>query len=220
MAIVQLKKRTLSPIGPLMVVSELLIAIFVFRWLQSEYRGEKAELHKNLFDQFDAARSRVMDTLISKNLIDPILHDPRGFKIHVVDESEMKHNHDSIKIVTVDSQYQVLTENFAGPDKLSSDSFTGSNAKIEVRMMKDSSDKLLYHGVKMFISKVRGPNGENDFFQKHVMPGDTAMLKNFFSQNLHKNHYCLSLHIPHSVDKKGFPYCHTKVYFLSGYMKV
>src|SRR5215510_10717854 len=99
MAVVQLKKRTLSSVGLLMVMSELLIAIFVLRWLQSEYKGEKAELQKNLFDQFDAARSRVMDTLISKNLINPILNDPRGFKIHELQASQLRHGPDSLKII-------------------------------------------------------------------------------------------------------------------------
>ena len=47
-----IRQKKITRIGLLMIVSELLIAAFVLRWLQSEFIGEKIELHKNLDQQF------------------------------------------------------------------------------------------------------------------------------------------------------------------------
>lgn len=82
-----------------MIISELLIAAFVFRWLQSEYNSEKEQLQKNLFGQFMAARSRVMDSVITKKFIEPILNNPNGFKIQTVEKRGPEHPGDSEKIV-------------------------------------------------------------------------------------------------------------------------
>src|ERR1043165_3558421 len=78
------QRKKISRIGLLMIFSELLIAVFVFRWLQSEFSAEKIDLQKNLNQQFAEARSHVMDSVISKKYIDPILGSSKGFKIRTV----------------------------------------------------------------------------------------------------------------------------------------
>src|SRR6185295_16247918 len=102
------KQKKIVRVGALMILSEVLIMLFVLRWLQSEFNGEKALLQKNIDQQFAEAKSRVMDSLISKNLIDPILNNPKGFKVRSLHEGDLKHGHDSIKIIAINSQFDVI----------------------------------------------------------------------------------------------------------------
>ena len=104
----QLKKIAISPIALLMMVSELLIALFVWQWLKSEYNGQKMELHKDLSDQFMAAKSRVMDSVISRKFITPLLNDPNGFKIRSTDQKGFHRDHDSIRVIEINSDFSVL----------------------------------------------------------------------------------------------------------------
>lgn len=185
------KQKKIVRVGALMILSEVLIMLFVLRWLQSEFNGEQVLLQKNIDQQFAEAKSRVMDSMISKNLIEPILNNPGGFKVSSIHESDLKHGRDSIKIIAMNSQFDVIdTGSIPTFFKTKSDSCL-TNENIQLRYERDTADKLLVKGVKMFISKVSGPDGENDFFERHRSPGDTTMLKNFFAQNLEKNHLSL-----------------------------
>lgn len=167
-----------------MIISQVLIAVFVMRWLQSEWGSEKMLLQKNLFDQFMAARSRMMDSVISKNLIAPILKHHGDFEIETINHVGGP-DHDSVKVVAyekvTDSTIHTvtLTDTARIPHfKMSEDS------KVTVRVVPDSADDQLYRGVKLLISKVSGQKGDAAFFERHVEEGDTTLLKTFFAENL------------------------------------
>jgi len=170
----------LSRIVLLMSVSGILLILFISRWLQSEYESEKMTLQKDLFDEFISARSRMTDSLIAKNLIDPILSNPAGFKLSGIDEADFEN--DTIHVITTDVIGTTMTENYVGKNNLP------APANIEMRIESDSTD-VLYQGVKLFISKVSGANGEAEFFEKFISPGDTVMMKTFYAENLKKNHF-------------------------------
>ncbi|MFZ1591097.1 MAG: hypothetical protein WAT27_03385, partial [Chitinophagales bacterium] len=59
----------------MMVAGGLLLVLFIGRWLQTEFNTAKLELNKDIFEQFIDAKTRLTDTLIAKNLIQPILDD-------------------------------------------------------------------------------------------------------------------------------------------------
>ena len=187
-----MNQKKIFRIALLMIISELLIAAVAFRWLQSEYNSEKEQLQKNLFGQFMAARSRVMDSVITKKFIEPILNNPNGFKIQTVEKRGPEHPGDSEKIV-IRGTGPSITEQDCVKVRLSSnqDTLMSHEASLELRMEADTGGDLLYRGVKLFISKVGGPHGEEAFFEKHVLPGDTAMLKNFFGKDLQQYHPAL-----------------------------
>jgi signal transduction histidine kinase len=172
-------------IALLMIISELLIGAFVFRWLQSEYNSEKEQLQKDLFGQFMAARSRVMDSVITKKFIEPILNSPKGFKLQTVAKHGPEHPGDSEKIIITGSGPSITTQDCV-KIRLSSvqDTLLSNEANLELRMEADTAGDLLYRGVKLFISEVGGPQGDGAFFEKHLMPGDTGMLKRFFGEDL------------------------------------
>ena len=169
-----IRRNKLSRMLLLMCAGGLLLMLFIWRWLQTEYISEKMELQKDLFDQFMSARTRMTDTIIAKNLIEPILRNPNGFKITGIDDK--LHEGDSIRIITEDIR------GITKPDKDWPKNDLPGNAEIEMKFVNDSVD-VLYQGVKLFISKV-GPDGEHDFFEKYISSGDTIMLKSFYAENL------------------------------------
>jgi len=176
------RPNKISRIGLLMIVSEILIAAFVFRWLQSEFNSEKMELQKNLFDQFISARSRVMDSMISKKYIEPILGRSGGFKIQTIDVKgkipQERHGASQIQVYNQDTARFIVK----------SDSFTANEASLEMRIDGDTSVDVLHRGIKMLITRVSTEDSVGGIFEKHVVAGDTALLKFCFAQNLKDNH--------------------------------
>ncbi len=164
----------LSRMLVLMCAGGLLLLLFIWRWLQTEYITEKMELQKDLFDQFMSARTRMTDTIIAKNLIEPILRSPNGFKVTGLKDNI--HDGDSIRIITEDIRGTSI-----GDSSWEKNGLPG-NAEIEMQVVSDSAD-VLYQGVKLFISKV-GPYGEHDFFEKYISSGDTAILQLYYAENL------------------------------------
>lgn len=160
----------------LMITSGLLLALFVARWLQSEYNSERDELQKTIFEQFIAAKSRVTDTLISKNLIDPILNSPGGFKLETVDKWHMES--DTVKVITSNLNTDSLHRMPKDSDDL----------QLSYKVSIEEDSNILYNGVKLFIREMHGPEMEDRFFERYIDPGDTTMLKTFFAQNLDSLH--------------------------------
>jgi signal transduction histidine kinase len=183
------RKQKIQRIRWLMLFSQVLIAAFVFRWLQSEFEGEKMALQKNVFDQFFAAKSRVMDSLISKTLITPLLNDVHGFKIKTVYEKQFSGNEDTAQIIILNAQGQLLNEEWRGrPREEKADSAFYRDARVEIRIDSGPPDELLNRGLRMFISRMSSESAEEDFFAKQLRAGDTTLLKSYFSENLEKNH--------------------------------
>ncbi len=167
----------------LMAVSELLLALFVLRWLQSEYNSEKMLLQKNLADQFRDARSGLMDSIISRRFINPILeegliHDMQArpdsnrtagssYRIIALDTTMVSTPHDSVRTSITLRQ----VEQMAG------------NEEVNIQISGDTMDDRLYRGVKLFVSRA---GGTNRFFDQHLELRDTALLKKLFEDNLNR----------------------------------
>ncbi len=161
----------------LMSAGAMLLMLFIGRWLQSEYTTEKMELQKELSEQFMSARTRMTDTLITRNLIMPILNNPNGFDIVGIENEEVRR--DSIKILTIDRYDTLQQKQFENPGM-------PGIAEFEMKIRTDSFD-VLSRGVKLFVSKVKANEDENEFYNRYMDPRDTLMMKNFYAENLKKN---------------------------------
>lgn len=176
-------RKKIFRLASLMAASELLIALFVLRWLQAEYNSEKMLLQKNLSEQFQAARSGVMDSIISRSLIHPILEEasfPReqlqqetdqqegtSYRVIAIDTSIGGHPHDTLQTKITLHQGQRMT----------------SDEEVNIQLSGDTVDDRLYRGVKLFISRA---GGTNRFFDRHLEAGDTTLLKKLFEDNLRR----------------------------------
>lgn len=176
--------KKLTRIALLMIMSELLIAMLVARWLHAEFISEKTALQKNLHDQFMAARSRVMDSVISRNFIGPMLSEQAGKQVKVIHRNSDTTVTDSFKVIALNARIDTIWESpdagnvSAGADR----NRAGRDLAFEMNI--DSFDHELYRGVKLFISKIAGPNGEAGYFNRHIESNDTTLIKKYFSENL------------------------------------
>ncbi|MFZ1634799.1 MAG: hypothetical protein WAT43_13040, partial [Chitinophagales bacterium] len=93
-----MKRSKLSGIVLLMAASGLLLMLFIGRWLQTEFTAAKEDLQKDIFEQFIDARSRVTDSILAKNLINPILNDSVKFKISSTTIQNSAHLGDTVQI--------------------------------------------------------------------------------------------------------------------------
>ncbi|MEO8146852.1 MAG: HAMP domain-containing sensor histidine kinase [Bacteroidia bacterium] len=172
-------------IGWLMAFSQLLLTAFVVQWLFSQYNSEKDQLRKDLLLQFTESRKQVMDSMLVKNLINPILNDSSGLKI-------------KLRIEDNDAEADTITEDFIGnipsPHNLSDTDFRTIDTSrknfdkmITVRHNADSSKELLVHGVKMIVKEMSSLPGQRDIEQTIYFNSDTILFKKLLADNLNKN---------------------------------
>lgn len=128
-----IKIQKLSRVIFLMITSALLLLVFIIRWLQTEYTGEKNVLQKELFEQFIAAESRLMDSVISKNFIEPMLLDTAGFEIQTINYTGPHPEGDSINIILEDVKFDTSLIHRNNMRKN-----LPENARIEFRVEEDS----------------------------------------------------------------------------------
>jgi signal transduction histidine kinase len=156
----------------LMILSQALLLSFVVQWLISQYNNEKNELQKDLAAQFEKSQQEVLDTLLEKNLIYPLLNNKKGFKIELKDEEKdiagngmvkmflsKKTNSDSTKVVTVISD-SVRTTNHL-PEELN-----------------DSTRNILLHGMKLIVREVSASTDSGLHLEQRIYSsGDTLLMK-------------------------------------------
>ena len=178
----------------LMTVSGILLSLFIARWLRSEYNNESSELNGRLFEQFMDARARVTDTLLSRNLIDPMLRDPNGFKMRVHNPGGIPVPGDSIRVVINNVEYDTMSADLRipGPDLAEYDTVTINNFGPD--------SNVLFSGVKLFLSKM-DPNGtEHDIVERYIAPGDSNLLKAYYQENIDREK--IPVHLKWVSDKK------------------
>ncbi|MBK7441482.1 MAG: HAMP domain-containing histidine kinase [Bacteroidetes bacterium] len=174
-----MKRSKLSGIVLLMAASGLLLMLFIGRWLQTEFTAAKEDLQKDIFEQFIDARSRVTDSILAKNLINPILNDSVKFKISSTTIQNSAHLGDTVQIFANSTIQDTVAEivEFKGPaEPLNADNF-----RIEIR--NDTVNQLV-EGVKLFITEFSGKAGDHGIMREFMVAGDTSMLQAFFAQNL------------------------------------
>lgn len=176
-------RKKISLLIWLMAASELLIALFVVRWLQAEYNSEKMLLQKNLFEQFQAARSGVMDSIISRSLVHPILEEaslPRMPPQQEVSQQEKT----SYRVIAIDTTFDGLPQDTLQTKiTLHQVQRRTSDEEVNIQLSGDTVDDRLYRGVKLFISRA---GGTDRFFDRHLVAGDTTLLKKLFEDNLRR----------------------------------
>ncbi len=195
-----MKRSKLSGIVILMVASALLLMLFIGRWLQTEFTAAKEDLQKDIFEQFIDARTRVTDSILAKNLINPILRDSVKFKVTSTTVQNSNHLGDTIQLfnqTTVDDTTAEIVELKGPTDPLNADNF-----RIEIR--NDTVSELV-QGVKLFITEFSGKTGDRGFMQEYVVAGDTNMLQTFFAQNLSNENIAVKPVWVSGREEKMFP---------------
>lgn len=166
----------------MMVVGGLLLMLFIGRWLQTEFNTAKFELNKDIFEQFIDAKTRLTDTLIAKNLIQPILDDTAGFKIETFAKKGVAPNGDSVQIITSTAFGDTMPQLV----EIKGEPLTFQQESFNVEFSNDSSD-ILVQSVKMFITEINKNETKRGFFTEILSVEDTTQLQSFFFANLVNN---------------------------------
>lgn len=168
-----------------MVLSQLLLTAFVVQWLVSQYNSKKMSLHKDLVLQFEKSQEQVLDTLLEKNFINPLLNNKNGFKVSMIEN-----NNDSVhgagkvkmffnKIEHDDSGEEIVT--------VTTDSFYNQN-KSGKYILSDSTKAAMLHGVRLVVKEFTGEAGRNGEFEKHFYSTtDTTLFRNILAQHFKGN---------------------------------
>ena len=167
-----------------MIFSQVLLTAFVLQWIISQYNNKKSELQKELTQQFEKSQEEVLDTLLEKNLITPLLKNKNGFKISLHENNidtfpgngklKMFFNKtektDSTEIVTV------LTDSI------------NTNKNVTITKETNSTNDILLHGVRLIVKEVTGDaRHRRELEQRLYSASDTTLLKNLLSQRFKGN---------------------------------
>jgi signal transduction histidine kinase len=171
----------------------VLLTAFTVRWLQAEYASAESELNKDLLEAFISARDQVMDTVLTRSFIEPLLNNPEGFKISHVQNDTLAER-DSVTVIARAVNSDTLIH-------ITSLCDTCPSITEENFGLRDSNNELV-RGVKLFITEVKGERGGREFFKQHVALEDTALLQSYYKHKIADKG--LSVHIAWVSDTAGF----------------
>ncbi len=150
-------KKRLLKIRMLMLLSYLLLVGFVFYWLHARYSEERVRLHKEIARSFNEAEQSMMDSIIIKRMVDPVIS--KGKNKHLLDSIF------SSKTVTVKKSSEVTLNK--RPDSLP------SRVSIEI-VGKNNSDMTFSYSDSIVGSKTlqknldEASNDVSDFLAKSI----------------------------------------------------
>lgn len=196
------KRKHISAIRFLMISSQILLSLFLVYWLSTQYSENKNLLKKELQRELRQAEQQVIDSMLSSQLIDPILGDTKLQGIYMLNSN----NEDTISLsseyaFSSDSVGQIVMQieknqnnTFHLPSSADSgsylnitigDSIGHSDSIVFNHSIQDTSNKLLLQSIRLLISSVEKVNPEDQglstFFISTI---DTALLKSLFYQFL------------------------------------
>ncbi|HNJ88306.1 MAG TPA: HAMP domain-containing sensor histidine kinase [Chitinophagales bacterium] len=188
--------RRIRALIALFCCAMLLLLMFTARWLQTEYNSEEMDLHKELVQEFMSARDQVMDTVLTRSFIEPLLSNEGGFKIR----------HVSQDTITSGDSVTIIAKSFDTDTMIRITSFCDTCPTLsEANLTNIDSNNALMRGVKLFITEVKGDKGGKEFFDRHIELKDTALLQSIYQQNLANQGLNLEIKWVHDSSKFTFP---------------
>ncbi|TAH41607.1 MAG: HAMP domain-containing histidine kinase [Bacteroidetes bacterium] len=175
-----------------MILSQALLLLFTGHWLYSQYDQEKQKLKSDIERQLSDAKLQVMDSMLVKHLINPILNNEKGFKIHMAitdDNPSVKEGLTENKNIRAISFIQAPDS--AIPSGLLKETI---ERKIEFKEQNDSANNLLVKGVKLIYDEVKSSFNQEDIEDYQTLSkSDTNLLKELFSAKLKESNLGLNI---------------------------
>ncbi len=181
----------------LMSLSLILLIAGIGRWVQSEYNRDLLELHREILDDFMDARSMVSDTILARNVLIPLLQDTAGFKISTVENNLITTRKDSITIIA--NSASVDTEFHFTPCD------TCKHPNVETQFFENDSNETFLRGMKIFLTEIRGPGGENALVRDFITYADTLLLQQYFQSHLDSSHIQVNVDWTTDTLPQSFP---------------
>ncbi len=208
------KEKNISRIGLLMSVSQLFLIVFVVQWLFARFNEEKDALKKNLYQQFVNSKDQVMDSMLVETLINPVLHNEKGFKIHIETDD------DTIAKKNIPDN-NGIRKIIHSADRVDFTAATDCTHKVVNKMItfhqtSDSQKDLLLHGVKLIYNEVSSISADsNRFNERFFLKTDTVLFKKILADNLDHGALKFSTHWYSGADKDSDGKNKSTIYFES-----
>ena len=186
-----------------MITSQLLLSLFLGYWLYTEFGEKKRLLADDLERSLIYSEDRVIDTLLATNIINPCLRESSSYKFIMIDSMnidsslsklqmglELGISHDTSMKYMSSSHDEIIMDKkvIAMIDRIdSSTSFSneGLQSTITVQTSQDTTNKLLFQGVKVLVNSVGNfdvnENSIHTFFSSKV---DTFLLMKIFQESV------------------------------------
>lgn len=169
-----------------MIFSQLVLLAFIGHWIYSQYESEKNVLKKDIERQLSDAKMQLVDSMLLIHVINPILNDEKGFKLHFSVDSS-KDSHTSVNQEPKKSKafaFFQTSDSTVPPDFLKGKVET----TIEINEQSDSASDLLVKGVKLIYDEVRSSFTHDEYEDQTIIKsGDSILFKKIFSDNLTRN---------------------------------
>lgn len=167
-----------------MIISQIMLTGLLVQWLRSQWKEEKESFRKDLSSKFMESVDQVMDSMLVKHLIVPVLNDSS------VNGNRLFHYNKQIStnVTTTDSGRitAFVKDTTARKHTIISitipDSSNGQGKENVVFSTFDSTEKnMLIRSVKLFINETGDTINKGDHF-KHIISvvPDTSLLKKLF----------------------------------------
>jgi len=206
------KQKKISTIRLMMITSQLLLTLFMGYWLYTQFTDHKKLLSEDLERGFRKSEQQLIDSMITTNLIDPILSDSSNYSVYMIDQLKadsnnmpaslnfehqlspqivMQFSEDSNEIAAYSNRSKKIKQfGVSGFHSISGSDST----KITIEALKDTSNQLLYQSVRLFISSVGKFRDEKGGFSSIFCPSiDTLLLKKLFNDFLENNYSRFSI---------------------------
>lgn len=170
--------KKLRGIAALMVLSEVLLLVFLFYWVNGQFRKESSLLEEELSRQFTGSKEQMMDSMIVMRYIDPLLKDKKNFQVKVLTEDSVFEDGHTMKKRTLD-----ISAGLSLPRK-SPDSLIRVFSR-KVPGPSDPADSMLLKGVKLFIDEVGLPRNDSAKMTWELAGTDTALVHKLLSEKMH-----------------------------------
>lgn len=205
------KRKKISNIRFLMISSQLLLSLFLGYWLLTQFSENKSLLTKELQRGLRQAEQQVIDSMLAKQLIDPILNDTTINSFYMLESaavdsitvsSEFIYNHDSMNqfIMKIDDTHKNavhlpgFSDNMSHINIIIDDSINHSDTSFLNNTVQDTSNKLLLKSIKLLISTVEQINPNNQNISTHFFTKiDTILLKSIYAEFLSNEYRGLSV---------------------------
>lgn len=177
------RSRKHTSILALMVISQILLTAFVVQWLRSQYNDENKRLAEEMFNTFMDTQDQLIDTLLFKNYVGPVLshNGDRTIMIAIDDTMEKGKMPDDEKKIerSVRSEGRkeaVMIRMNRNPDS--------SMKSIDTATLKKVNNDFLLRSVKMIVSHSKNSEDTSAVIRNLNIHPDTAAFRQNFSRKL------------------------------------
>lgn len=175
----------------LMIISELMLSVFVFKWLYAEYRAAGDALNKSVEQEFTRSEQQFVDSVLVNNVILPIISRNDSLKKRM----QFKESGDSFaETVPSDSGSESCDGNEGDPVGLSGTEIDTRLSHLSENIAKFGADtalsadlrqRILMKGTELFLNEVCDVEDTSGCFTGHfIFQSDTLLFRKILARNL------------------------------------